>query len=192
MNTEFEIKFLGIDTSEIKTKLLRIWFECICEEYIMIRKTFHKPNPSPGEWFRVRKEKNKTTMTYKNISENSIDWVSEIEIEVSDLSKTTAILILAWLNNTSTQENKREIWSRKNVEICFDTWPWLKTYIEIEGDSAEAVKTVSEELGLDFSQWVFGWSESVYEIELWIPKSFLVKLPEISFSNPPKYETIKS
>ena len=98
----------------------------------MERKTFHHVIPKDGEFFRVRKEADKITLTYKHIRDKSISGVEEFEMVISDFEAACEILVKAGLINTSTQENRREIWRNAEVEICIDTWPGLKPYIEIE------------------------------------------------------------
>lgn len=127
-------------------------------------------------------------MTYKCIHSDTIDGTEEYEITVNDFSIASDILLKTWLKNTSTQENLREIWENNDVEVCIDTWPWLKPYIEIEGKSPDIVRVYTEKLGFDFSEGLFGGSEVVYEKELWIPSTVLTKLPIISFDNPPQYK----
>lgn len=151
----------------------------------MQRKTFHPVKTDKNEWFRVRKEAKKTTMTYKCIRSAGIAWVEEFETEVSDFNAASEILIKTGLKNTSTQENYREIWKNNEIEVCIDTWPGLNPYIEIEGDNPEIVKKYTEKLWFDFEEGLFWGSEVVYERELKIPTEILVKLPIISFNNPP-------
>lgn len=62
-------------------------------------------------------------MTYKCIHENNIQGVEELEIEVNSFERASEILKKAGLINTASQENRREIWVRENIEICIDTWP---------------------------------------------------------------------
>lgn len=47
------------------------------------------------------------------------------------------------------QESKRETWEFEDEEIMLDEWPWLKPYIEVEGNSEVQVHKISEQLGFD-------------------------------------------
>lgn len=185
MSREIEIKFLNINKDDIRMQLEGIGLSCLQKEFLMVRKTFHHVHTDKNEWFRIRKEAKKTTMTYKCIHENAIDGVEEYEIIVDDLESAAIILQKTGLNNTSTQENYREIWGNEEIEICIDTWPSLKPYIEIEGKSEDLVRKYSEKLGFDFERGFFGGTEVVYESELGIEQKILVKLPQITFDNPP-------
>jgi predicted adenylyl cyclase CyaB len=185
MANEYEIKFSSVNREEVVQKLVQNGFECTQKEYTMKRKTFHHATPKDGEFFRVRKEADKVTLTYKHIREQNIVGIEELEVVVSHFEAASEILLKAGLVNTSTQENKREIWRNTEIEICIDTWPGLKPYIEIEWPNPEYVEKYAKLLWYNLSEWLFGWSEAVYEKELWIPKEVLIKLPNISFQAPP-------
>lgn len=105
----------------------------------MKRKTFHPLSTDKNEWFRVRKEFGKITMTYKCIHSNNLSGTEEVEIIVDDFNNATEMLLKTGLRNTSTQENLREIWVLGEVEVCIDTWPGLRPYIEIEAPTEELV-----------------------------------------------------
>lgn len=186
MKKEIEVKFIKIDKKNIEKLLQSHWFTCITPEFFMKRKTFHKKDTQKNEWFRVRKEFNKTTMTYKCIHDNSLSWVEEVEIIVDDFDYASEILVKTWLHNTSTQENLREVWTLWNIEACIDTWPWLMPYIEIEWPTEQEVIEIVNKLWFHIEDGMFGGTELVYEKELWIPQSILLKLPEITFNTPPK------
>ncbi len=186
MQKEIEIKFLSVDKELIRTQLLEQGFVCTVPEFLMKRKTFHPLSTDKNEWFRVRKESDKITMTYKCIHSNDLSGTEEVEITVDDFDNTTEILLKTGLRNTSTQENLREVWRSGEVEICIDTWPGLRPYIEIEAPTEKQVIFMVEKFWLHFEEGLYGWSEAAYEKELWIPISELVTLPEITFANPPK------
>jgi len=50
----------------------------------------------------------------------------------------------------------REVWKRDGVEATIDTWPGLNPFVEVEAETEEVVQKVSEELGFDFKEAVFG------------------------------------
>ena len=186
MAKEFEIKFININKIKIREDLSDLWMKLTQEEFLMKRKVFHIESSKKREWFRVRLEKDRTTLTYKCIHFEWIEGTEEYEITISNFDEASNILLKAWLKNTSTQENYREIWRNNDVEICIDTWPWLHPYLEIEGSNPEIVKIYSEKLWFSFKDWLFGWSEVVYEREAWLPKDFFLSLPSVTFDNPPK------
>jgi adenylate cyclase class 2 len=118
-NKELEIKFLNIDIEQIRTKLISIGAQLILPEYIMKRKTFDfsKISPNKNKWGRVRQEADKTTMTVKEITGNTIEDVLETEIMVDDFNKACKIFEECGINSKSFQENKREEWKYANTSI---------------------------------------------------------------------------
>ena len=93
MAKEFEIKFTSIDKDQVRDKLKNSGFSCTTPEFLMLRKTFHPINTQKNEWFRLRKEANKTTMTYKCIHSKEINGVEEHEIIIDDINAATEILL---------------------------------------------------------------------------------------------------
>jgi len=157
MNTEIEVKFVNVDHDIIRGKLEEIG--ALLEQpmrlmrRVVIDTDFMK---SKNAFLRVRDEGDKVTATYKQFDALSVDGAKEIEITVSDFQSTVDLLVAAGLPHTSFQESKRETWRLGEVEIVLDLWPWLDPYIEIEADSEDALKTMANQLGLDWNEAVFG------------------------------------
>ena len=110
---------------------------------------------------------------------DSVDEINlkEIEVNVSDFKKTSKILEIAGLKKVGYQESYRELWEYDNVEIMIDTWPFLKPLVEVEGKNENDVKKVSEELGFDYNNAIFGSVEILYSEKFNINK---LKLCEIA------------
>lgn len=47
-----------------------------------------------------------------------------------------------------------------------DEWPWLKPFIEIEGETEEVIKATAEKLGLSWSDAVFGDVMVAYQLRI--------------------------
>lgn len=191
MKKEIEATFLSIDKNYMRAKLKEAWFDLKIPEYKMQRKTFDFSHISPGrnKWGRVRQESDKVTMTIKEVRGKGINDTYEVELMVDDFDTATAFFEACDIPAKSFQENMREVWVRKNVEVTIDTWPGLKPFVEIEGPSEDVVREVSSELGFNFEQAVFGSIDLVYEKELGIPVETIIRLPEITFAHPPKKNT---
>lgn len=187
MKNEFEAKFLEIDKDAVREGLKKAGFGLKIPEYLMRRKTFDLPSPDGHKkWGRVRQESDKVTMTIKEIRGTGIADTYEVEVIVNDFDSASAFLEACNIKAKAFQENTRELWVRGDVEATIDTWPALKPFIEIEGPTEEMVRDVSKELNFDFEQAVFGSIDLVYEKELGISSATIIKLPEITFDNPPK------
>jgi adenylate cyclase class 2 len=114
-------------------------------------------------FLRIRDEGHRTTITYKQFDEDSIDGAKEYEIVVSDFEEAVNIFKESGLVYDTYQESKRENWRLDNVEIMLDEWPWINPYIEIEGKSEEAIRRVAHQLSFNWDQVVFGDVTNVYK-----------------------------
>lgn len=157
MQTEIEVKFLDVDHNEIRAKLENIGAVCEQPMRLMRRVVIDSDvMKQKGGFLRVRDENGKVTMTYKQFDKLSVDGARELEITVSDFDTAVQILEQSGLPYRSFQESKRETWKLDGAEIVLDEWPWLKTYIEIEGESETQLQQISSKLGLDWDTAQFG------------------------------------
>lgn len=188
MKNEIEATFLSVNKDLARTKLKEAGFELKAPEYLMRRKTFDFSRVAPGQnkWGRVRQESDKVTMTVKEIRGSDINDTYEVELTVNDFDIACAFFEACDIPAKAFQENMREIWVRDGVEATIDIWPGLNPFVEIEGANEKIVRDVSKELGFDFDKAVFGSIDLVYEKELGIPAETIIRLPEITFTNPPK------
>lgn len=188
MKKEIEATYLSVDKDAVRKKLSTAGFVLQTPEYTMRRKTFDFSRVAPGlnKWGRVRQESDKVTMTVKEVRGSGINDTYEVELVVNDFDTASAFFEACNIPAKAFQENMREVWNRDNVEVTIDTWPGLNPFVEIEAETEEVVREVSKELGFDFEKAVFGSIDIVYEKELGIPAATIIKLPEITFANPPK------
>ena len=149
MKPEIEAVFLDINKGKIRTKLESLGARLITPERKMIRTVFHL-SPDPGNCFaRVRDEGDKIVMTYKEFYDNSATGVKEINLTVNNYNDAVEMLRVLGLHEKSYEESMRETWELDGAEVCIDTWPWLPTYVEVEGNSVENMASVSEKLGFN-------------------------------------------
>jgi adenylate cyclase class 2 len=188
MKNEIEATFLSVDKDSTRDKLKKAGFKLNIPEYLMRRKTFDFSRIAPGhnKWGRVRQESDKITMTVKEIRGSGINDTYEVELTVDDFDTATSFFEACGIPAKAFQENMREAWVRDGVEATIDTWPGLNPFIEIEGTTEKVVREISNELGFDFGNAVFGSIDIVYEKELGIPAEIITRLPEITFANPPR------
>ena len=188
MKNEIEATFLSINKDATQDKLKKAGFKLKTPEYLMRRKTFDFSRIAPGrnKWGRVRQESDKVTMTVKEIRGSGINDTYEVELVVNNFETATAFFEACDIPPKAFQENMREVWMRDEVEVTIDTWPGLNPFVEVEGKDEKIVREISKELGFDFEKAVFGSIDLVYEKELGIPAQTIIRLPEITFANPPK------
>jgi len=163
MNTEIEAKFININHNEIREKLKSLGAVLEQPERLMRRVVIHTPTMTEKNAFvRVRDEGHRTTITYKQFDSDSVDGAKEHEVIVSNFDDAVSIFKEAGLEYDTYQESKRENWRLGQVELMLDEWPWINPYVEIEGESEEAVKKVAALLDLDWEKAIFGGVANVY------------------------------
>lgn len=151
MNIEIEERIIEIDIDNIIQKLEVLNATKIGEWYQ--KRYVYDFNPKrENEWIRLRSNGEKTTLTYKNIEENSINGTKELEVEVSDFEKTNELLNILGYKPKAYQENKRIRYILNGVEIDIDSWPLIPAYMEIEGNSVEDIKKVEKLLNVDVNK----------------------------------------
>lgn len=148
MHTEYEIRVLDINESEIIKKLesLNASFQW---DYVQKRYVYDFIPKVKGKWIRLRTNGKKTTLTIKNLVSSNIDGTQELEIEVDNFERSNLLLKELGFEAKSYQENRRRQYILNGVEIDIDSWPLIPTYLEIEGPSEEAVYNILEVLGFN-------------------------------------------
>lgn len=184
MNNEIEAQFLDIDKTQIRQQLQSIGATLVKPEMLMRRVVFHLDQ---HQFARVRDEGDKIVMTYKNVNDDhSILGTKEVNLTVDNYDNAVLFLKGCGLQPKATQETLREIWTLGDVEICIDTWPWIPTFIEIEGPTEDSVWQTAARLGLDRSQAKFGSVDTTYQHYYGIdPDVINSQTPEISFDITP-------
>ena len=132
-------------------------------EWLQKRRVYDFHPVIPNKWLRLRTNGEKTMLAIKEIiDKNRIDGTRELEIEVSDYDKTNEILKELGYTPKGVQENRRVRYLYKEVEFDFDTWPFIPTYVEVEGKSVEGVEAILMEFSFDPSKKTTYDVESVY------------------------------
>ena len=187
MQNEIEAQFLDIDKNDIRARLKSIGAHLEKPEALMRRVVFYTGKHS---YARVRDEGDKIVMTYKDVSDDqSILGTKEVNVEVDDYDAAILFLRGCGLKTKAHQETKREIWKLGEVEICIDSWPWIPTFLEIEGPTEESVWETASKLGLEKKQAKFGSVDTAYRHYYGVePDIINSHTPEILFDmEPPKW-----
>lgn len=188
MNNEIEAQFLDIDKEKMRKRLKAVGAELIKPEVLMRRVVFDTGKHS---FARVRDEGGgKIVMTYKNISDDdSILGTKEVNVVIDDYENGVTFLKGCGLKPKAEQESYRETWTLGPVEICIDTWPWIPTFMEIEGPSEELVWQTAEKLGLNKADAKFGSVDTTYRHYYGIETDVVNRqTPKIAFEmEPPEW-----
>ncbi len=187
MNVEYEATFPNIDKTEVRRRLRAAGAALERPEYRQRRVTFNPPPKLTDgkKWLRVRDEGNKITMSFKEVDGDKIENQKEICLTVSSFEQAVEFLQNVGCERKAYQESLRELWLLEGVEITIDTWPFLEPLVEIEGNSEDSVRHVSEKLGFDFSKAVFGSATTQYADKYGLSHDYINnEVPSITFAGP--------
>lgn len=183
MNLEIEATFVEIDKPKLRAKLESLGAELIHPEILMRRIVF---DTGPHSFARVRDEGDRIVLTYKCHHNDTLTGTEEINVEVSDYDNAIAIMKACGLRPKADEDSYRESWRLGNVEIDIDTWPWIPSYVEIEGDTPESVQDVATKLGFNMTDAIIGSVDEVYKLYYDITSDLINnELSEIKFTDAP-------
>lgn len=161
MGNELEATFYDIDKEEIRAKLKELGATLVYPEFLMRRVVYDTGKHS---FARVRQEGDGVVMTYKTYTDDTIiTGCKEVNVRVDDYDAANLFMRSIGMKEKANQDSYRELWKLDDVEITIDTWPWIPTYIEVEGPSEEAVWDVSKKLGYKKEDAHFGSVDRVYQ-----------------------------
>lgn len=184
MNLEIEATFIEINKDALREQIQSLGGKLIQPEMLMRRVIFDTGEHS---FARVRDEGNKIVMTYKCHHDNTLLGTEEVNVEVNDYNSAIAFLGAIGLEAKAVQETLREEWELDGVELDIDTWPWIPTYVEIEGPSAKAVESVVRKLGFDMKDAHYGSVDEIYKLYYDVTNADINYCPEIKFTATPDW-----
>jgi len=168
---EIEAKFLEIDVLAIQTMLVELGAvdqgEDMLEEIIFYDQDLEWRAQS--RMVRIRKTRGKVFVSYKHHKERVIGGTTEIEFQASDFGKAKHLFGAVGLWAYREQQKKRHTFLLNGTTIEFDTWPNIPTYLEIEGQSEDAVRRTVEQLGLSWEKALFKSAGKIIEEEYHVP-----------------------
>ncbi len=148
MHIEFEARVLEINKDELEKRLKELGAQKIAD-FDYKRRVYDFNPKTNNKWIRLRTDGTTTTLTIKEVVTKSIDGTKETEIKVSDFEETNKILNELGYTAHTYQENKRTRYLLNGVEIDIDTWPFIPTYVEIEGKDSTEIENTIDLLKLD-------------------------------------------
>ncbi len=190
MQTEIEAKFTDIDPVAVRERLRAIGTRQEYPERLMRRAVFDYPDKrlyAVGSWVRVRDEGNRVTLSYKQVNDRTLHGTQEVVVTVDDFETACALLIAIGMQRKSSQETKRESWRSREAEITIDTWPWIPTFLEIEGPQEAVVRKTAEDLGFDWQWALYGSVEPVYQMHYDVSEEEINHWESITFIPTPAW-----
>ena len=191
MHIEYEATFPSIDKDEIRQRLKHVGATLLRAEFMQRRVVFHLPRGHEvyGAWMRVRDEGDKVTMSYKVVdnreSDRNIENQKELCLTVDSFEDAVSLLSAIGCERKAYQETKREVWKLDGVEICIDEWPYLEPFVEVEGDSEQAVRDACKKLGFRYDNALFCSADTLYSKKYGFPEDvFNNQTPVVTFHDP--------
>lgn len=184
MKPEIEASFLDINKNELREKIAAAGGKLLQKETLMRRVVF---DTGPNSFARVRDEGNRITMTYKRVDDLSLSGSKEICFNVGDYNKAIEFVSALGREAKAHQETLREEWLLDGVEIDIDTWPWIPSFVELEGPSEESVRAVAKKLGFDMDDAHYGSVDEVYKQYYNIENDDINHCPVIKFIKTPEW-----
>ena len=146
---EIEVKFLDVDPAEIEKRLIKIGgekvYDDVFEEWIFQKdewQSFHGRA-------RVRVEKHKIRVAYKETTRKTSEGNVEIEFEVDNKEHALAFINKLGIPLLRHQQKRRIHFTIGEVMVEIDFWPQIPPLIEIEGKNMKAIESVVKKLGLN-------------------------------------------
>ncbi len=190
METEIEAKFPDIDADALRSALKEKGADLEHPEVLMRRRNYDYPDrrlEKIGGWIRVRDEGDKVTLSYKQLNDRTLHGTKEINVVVDGLDKACSFLESIGMAAKAYQETRREKWKYKGVEITLDTWPWVPTFVELEGPTEELVRKVASDLGFDWNRAMHGSVETIYQMHYDFSEAEIDGWESITFIAPPNW-----
>lgn len=183
MGLEIEATFVEVNKTELRSSLKALGAKLIRPEVLMHRTVF---DTGPKSFARVRDEGGRTILTYKKQHDNSITGTEELNVEVKSYEDTVAILKSCGLKFKAVEDTYRESWKLNDTEIDIDTWPWIPSFVEIEGQTPESVRSVANQLGFDMDEAIIGSVDEIYKLYYDVTNDDInFGLSEIKFTDAP-------
>ena len=193
MEIEYEAKFLNINKDDMRRRLADAGAKLEKPEFLQKRIPFDLPGDrkSKDAWVRVRDEAGRVTLSLKIVDGDRIEDQREIMVAVDNFDNAVALLDAIGCERKSYQETKRELWRLGDVEIMIDEWPFLAPFIEVEGPSESAVRSVAEKLGLRWEDAVFGAVGKLYFMKYGVYPDTVNHIKKIVFDMENPFENLK-
>jgi adenylate cyclase, class 2 len=150
---ETEAKFYVRDLSTIKSRLLQLGARLIQGRILETNIRFDLPGArlrAEGRVLRLRQDVD-TKLTYKSASKNEQGVLSreEIEFVVEDFEKAKRFLEALGYEKLVYYEKYRTTYELNDTLIMLDELPY-GTFVEIEGETVDAIRAISNQLNLNW------------------------------------------
>lgn len=146
---EIETKILEIKVEEVKKKLEALGAKQT--QNVLLKVDWFGQIENKNWFLRIRSySSGKVEVTLKSDPKvvGTVRKVNEINLIVDDHEKMKLLFESIGLPCYAHQEKKRVSWKLDGVAFDLDTYPGMPAYLEIEGESEEAIQTMIKKLDL--------------------------------------------
>ena len=126
-------------------------------------------------------------MSYKQFFSEQLDGMEEVQLAIDSYEQGQVFLTAIGLSPRSIQESRRETWECRGSEIVLDTWPWLPSFLEIEGESEEALRPLVTALGFQWEQGIYGGIVEVFKQYYEVTSDEVNGMKELRFTSVPAW-----
>jgi adenylate cyclase class 2 len=179
-NREIEAKFYLPELLSIRDDLISSGARISSERGLERNWRFDNPDrrfEKTGEVLRVRMDRS-CYLTYKRPTETPEDRI-EIDLEISDGESAVDLLEALGFEVVTIYEKYRETFLFEEGFIFLDELPF-GYFVEVEGESIDAIKHISETLGLNWEKRV---PKNYLEIFLGLIKHLSLPFSDATFDN---------
>jgi adenylate cyclase class 2 len=180
---EIEAKFYVMDLPRIESHLQDLAAHLIQPRVLETNTRFDLPDASlrsKGRVLRLRQD-TKTRLTYKGpgMNEQGVLNRTEVEFVVEDFEKAKQFLEALGYQELIYYEKYRTTYELKECHIMLDEMPY-GNFVEIEGDSIDSIRGVTEELRLNWDTTVPTSYSALFEH---LKQTRKLSFQDISFKN---------
>jgi adenylate cyclase, class 2 len=172
MNTqEIECRFLEIDKAALIEKLRSLGAKDLGETMLEETIIYDSKLAWRDElrFIRLRKVGDKIKLTYKEHQKHTVDGTYEIELGIDDYAKAELLFEKIGMRPYRHQQKMRHTFEFGDVTFDIDTWPRMPAYVELEGESEQALKSAAEAVGYEWKDADFHNARWVIENHYQIP-----------------------
>jgi adenylate cyclase class 2 len=186
MVREYEVQVLDVNVDAVKKQLKSLGGKQVHKNTKLIRTAFELCNPKTPGFARVRSDGKTTTMTVKVYDDKNFPEETEVIIK-ENYEVGKKFLLALGLKQIAFQETYREKWSlpiKGVIEVVFDTWPGLPTWMEIECTTEKILNAVVKKMGISQDQIDLALSAGKYELYYGITNKDLDEnVPNLTFKD---------
>jgi hypothetical protein len=147
---EIETKIIDFDEKRLRASLKKAKARYVGKlsfrRYVYDLKPYlHKGEAD--EFFRLRTDGKRSTLTYKLRKGKGLLNTEEIEVDVADFDTARMIISKMWTGRKPYyQENTIDRWMYEGAEIEIVRWPLIPPLVEVEAKSEKAVRSAIKKL----------------------------------------------